>query len=522
MSSTQNDSDNTNETESEILQEDLSRLNQIDGYARKVVSVEPDPNRQIELLKEFAARDLSFSIGNSFAFKILSKANGRQVGIPDPISSEIEIDVTEDAMIWGDVLMYQSWNLISALPKVGKSALVMGIAGAVFKGESTFLGLPIKNKFDHLIIVGNDQNYKQWGKLFLREGLCERSENSKIRINPRIALWAQGTGIQLNEEGIERIVKECEKRPNALILIDTLRSVTSQMGLDENKTEIQAPIRRIQDATADLGVTGVFLHHTTKSVGGGNAVIASSGSAAIPAAFDQTILMNWLKPSIDQTTQTDKRISISCMGRGVSSMLVAEIADGYWVSHGDGDAAVLAERIAEVEDNLQGRQGDAYDHVCQLWENNVHTSTTELANHLNLSTQKALRCLKGLERKGLIKQDGCVETHEKGRPTALFRPSRGDINTGYLNDSNDFNKNKIDKIHKTPDLSTPPKVSVPRLTKVERVLKDGTWQRGWFVKDGSNPHSVVIEKLGNSNLSISDLRWEVDVREAESFAEELF
>jgi len=292
------------------------------------------------------------------------------------------------------------------------------------------------------------------------------------------------------------------------------------MGLDENKTEIQAPIRRIQDATADLGVTGVFLHHTTKSVGGGNAVIASSGSAAIPAAFDQTILMNWLKPSLDQTTQTDKRISISCMGRGVSSMLVAEIADGYWISHGDGDEAVLAERISEIEDNLQGRQGDAYDHVCQLWENQVHTSTTELANHLNLSTQKALRQLKWLERKGLIKQEGFLETHEKGRPVALFRPSRGDINSMGLNDLNDFNGNKIHKTHITHANSSPPKVSIPRLTKVERLMKDGTWQRGWFVKDGSNPHSVQIEKLGNSNVSIRDLRWEVDIREAESFAED--
>jgi len=411
--------------------------------------------------------------------------------------------------------MYQSWNLISALPKVGKSALVMGIAGAVFKGESSFLGLPISNKFDHLIIVGNDQNYKQWGKLFLREGLCTRNENNKIRLDPRIALWAQGTGIQLNEEGIERIVKECEKRPNALILVDTLRSVTAQMGLDENKTEIQAPIRRIQDATAEHGVTGIFLHHTTKSVGGGNAVIASSGSAAIPAAFDQTILMNWLKPSLDQSAQSDKRISISCMGRGLGAMLVAEISDGLWVSHGDGEAAVQAEKISELEDNLVGRQGDAYDHVCQLWENQVHTSTTELSSMLNVTTSKALRTLRALERKGLVKQEGVLETNEKGRPVALFKPSRGDTDNGYLNDLNDFNGNKIIKDIKTPSLCTPPKVSIPSLTKVERTMTDGSWQRGWFVRDGCDPHAITIERLGNPNLKIKNMRWDIDVREVQ-------
>ena len=34
--------------------------------------------------------------------------------------------------------MYESWNLISALPKVGKSALVIGIAGAVLNNKKEY------------------------------------------------------------------------------------------------------------------------------------------------------------------------------------------------------------------------------------------------------------------------------------------------------------------------------------------------------------------------------------------------
>tara|TARA_R100000234_G_C4908270_1_gene138708 strand:- start:33 stop:656 length:624 start_codon:yes stop_codon:yes gene_type:complete len=203
------------------------------------------------------------------------------------------------------------------------------------------------------------------------------------------------------------------------------------------------------------------------------------------------------------------------MGRGLGAMLVAEIVDGLWVSHGDGEAAVQAEKISELEDNLVGRQGDAYDHVCQLWENQVHTSTTELASMLNVTTSKALRTLRALERKGLVKQEGVLETNEKGRPVALFRPSRGDINNGCLNDFNDFNGNKIIKDIKTPSLSTPAKVSVSSLTKVERTMTDGSWQRGWFVRDGSDPHAITIERLGNPNLRIKNMRWGIDVREVE-------
>ena len=81
------------------------------------------------------------------------------------------------------------------------------------------------------------------GKTFFERRTMPKTNESKIKIDKRIALWSQGSGIQLNDEGIDKIISECKKRPNSLLLVDTLRSVTAQMGLDENKTEISAPIR---------------------------------------------------------------------------------------------------------------------------------------------------------------------------------------------------------------------------------------------------------------------------------------
>ena len=108
-----------------------------------------------------------------------------------------------------------------------------------------------------------------------------------------------------------------------------------------------------------------------------------------------------------------------------------------------------------------------------------------------------------------------LETNEKGRPVALFKPSRGDTNNGYLNDLNDFNGNKIIKDIKTPSLCPPAKLSIPSLTKVERTMTDGSWQRGWFVRDGCDPLAITIERLGNPNLKIKNMRWDVDVREVQ-------
>jgi len=507
MSSTPTDFNESVNPEDLILREDLQKLQLIDQYADKVIKTEKDITRQIELLKLWTQRDLNYSISSTFAFRIICKAQGTKLGISEPVTSDLEIDITEDAMVWGEILMYQSWNLISALPKVGKSALIVGICGAVLNNETEFLGLPIKNRFDNLIIVGNDQSNKQWAKLFLREGLCQKTESNKIKIDRRIALWPQGSGIQLNEEGIDLIVQQCKKRPNSLLLVDTLRSVTSQMGLDENKTEISSPIRKLQDATADLGVTGVMLHHTTKSVYGGNAVMASSGSAAIPAAFDQTILMNWLKQNAEQSTQTDKRIAISCMGRGASSSIVAELTDNKWISHGDGDAAIQAERLAEVEENLQGRQGDVYDLIINNAESDKYTSTIDISNQLNITSNKALRTLKALERKGLIKQEGVKNQDKKGRPIALFRPTRGNELSRGFNDFNDFNDNKTLKTPKTPSFSSP-----THGIEVQRLKADGEWQNGWVIANCTDPSDITIARMGSPHLTVPHYRWQINLR----------
>ena len=48
---------------------------------------------------------------------------------------------------------------------------------------------------------------------------------------------------------------------------------------------------------------------------------------------------------------------------------------------------------------------------------------------------------------------------------------------------------------------------------MERAV-DGTCQSGWVIADGTNPDLLKIAKLGNPMLTFSNLRWEVDVREA--------
>jgi len=50
-------------------------------------------------------------------------------------------------------------------------------------------------------------------------------------------------------------------------------------------------------------------------------------------------------------------------------------------------------------------------------------------------------------------------------------------------------------------------------THVERLIGDA-WKNGWLVRDGSNPNRMVIVKLGNEMLTMSNQRWGIDIRES--------
>ena len=48
------------------------------------------------------------------------------------------------------------------------------------------------------------------------------------------------------------------------------------------------------------------------------------------------------------------------------------------------------------------------------------------------------------------------------------------------------------------------------------VNRDGKWFGGYLVRDASDPDSITLEKVGNSMITLSNQRLEIDVRPCES------
>ena len=58
---------------------------------------------------------------------------------------------------------------------------------------------------------------------------------------------------------------------------------------------------------------------------------------------------------------------------------------------------------------------------------------------------------------------------------------------------------------------TPPSPGTP----VE-LLRNGEWSNGWVVADGSSSDNVRAAKLGNSMITVGNLRWGLDIRACQS------
>ena len=549
------DASNKNNNADPSLQDCLDQVSQLKSAAVRVVGATTDSVDRLLMLRN-QAEELGCSLSKSEAAHYLAQATGRNVGIPEPKQGGQKLDVSPVPWLWEGVIMRGRQNLVVAPPKVGKSALMTAMAAAALRGDADFLGIPIHGQINKLIIVGTDQNVSDWWVLFEREGLgtqgVDKDGECFHKLAEGVILWSLEDAVQLNDNGLEAIAAMASKYPGSLVLVDTYHACVGQLGIEEASSDFDIPARKLEVVLSGTGSTTVLIHHTNKSVSGGNAITASRGSNSLAGAVSWSVLLNWLKMPVEGQMQTDHRIAVKPMGRSKATNLVVELTDDGWVSHGDGDDAIAAEARAQVEETLQGRQESAYDHCCQLWENKVHTTAAEIASCCNISRQKALRTLKALVTKGLIVQDGELPPDTAGRPAALYRPvfdtpndpskktggqkgqkcqiqesaadeqglegQRGQIPSALGSDPSraHIKRDLTHKTHLTPsDGGGVPEgvlLPVPVGTHVERLIGD-SWKNGWLVRDGSNPNRMVIAKLGNEMLTMSNQRWGVDIRE---------
>jgi hypothetical protein len=233
--------------------------------------------------------------------------------------------------------------------------------------------------------------------------------------------------------------------------------------------------------------------------------------------------MNWFRQPAEGQTQNDHRVVVKTQGRAKGTTLLIELKDDGWIQHGDGESVLAAEAMQEAADDLQGRQADVFDYIKERWLlGEFPVAATELASHFNLERNKTHRCLRSLERKGLVEQAGRAET-EGGRPALLFRPtgvssleggqtSQRGQSTPYTHDTKPLSP--LSPL--SPIAGGDPPLSPLSVGDAVERFAAGLWSNGWVVQDVSDPLSITIAKLGNPLVQFRNQRPDLDIRPCQS------
>lgn len=346
------------------------------------------------------------------------------------------IDLTPTRWIWEGIVMPAALNLLIALPKVGKTSLVLAMLGAWHRGEPSFLGQALVGACPPVLIVGTDQPQSDWGRMLLEVGLL--ADDGVIQA-PLVGLAHAGRPLHLDPEGIERIAAYAAAHPGLFVLVDSIAAVTGPLGIDENSAELAEPIRDLMEAIEPHGSTVLAIHHASKGRAGESPTLASRGSTALPAVASQIVNLARMA-SGNPGAPPDRRIVVKTDGRaGEPQHLLIERTEQGWISHGTAESVALAQHLLELEDKLTDRQADVLELVRERWASGERTDAKTVAAAMELGkhgSDVALRTLKQVQRKGLIQS--VREAGLQGRTTWFWpigsdtqqevpKPSRGGL-----------------------------------------------------------------------------------------------
>jgi hypothetical protein len=359
--------------------------------------------------------------------RLLVEARRSELGTSEAITDR-PLSLAPTPWLWEGLLMPEAFNLLLALPKVGKTSLVLEALGAWAHGAPAFMGQRFHGACPPVLLVGTDQPENDWARM-LRSARLLRPDH-RLLDPPIVGLFTAGNPLYLDEEGIERIAQASEEHPGLLVVVDSYHACCRTLGVSENDAEMADPVLALLESIAPHKGTLLVVHHANKGGATGGAAVASRGTSALPAAASQIVQLHRMAQT-NPAAAPDKRIVLKTEGRGGAPLqLLIERKEEGWHLHGDAEEVIQAQRLLEVEAKLQGRQADALEAVRNQHEHDGQPmDAATLAHRLGLKGKSprdgermARSTLDQLVRHGLLTMEN--QTTETGR-RKLYRPVGG-------------------------------------------------------------------------------------------------
>ena len=264
------------------------------------------------------------------------------------------------------VIPAQDLTIIGGRPKVGKTRFAVAIAAAALNGTST-LDLPAPSTKKPVILCSDDQ----------ADGdTCEMLSALNLWEHPNL-LWSRH--FRLNESDLDNLLDAIKANPGALVIIDSLRSISRCLHHGENDPEIGATLYDLKQAVTDAGGTLLLVHHCNKAndlVG----VEALSGHNAIAGAANGVLTLHYLEEKNGQPNKqaTQRRLVREARsGDGFDLVIDRDGAAGFRKVSDVGEwkqqqqEASNREKLSEIQQEVLAAVGDGSGewmtrrHVCE-------------------------------------------------------------------------------------------------------------------------------------------------------------
>jgi hypothetical protein len=451
---------------------------------------------RLPVLREIAS-ELDLSVRDGELQKLIWEARRRMAGPVEAIGQGDVLDFTPVPWCWEGLLMREAANLVVALPKAGKTSLLLGAIAAWSRGEP-FLDRPFHGDCPSVLIVGSDQPQSDWGRMLQKVGLVDEARRLMA---PIVGLFHSGTPLSLDHEGIEKIASYARKHPGLLVLIDSYARCVGKLGLKERDEEIAEPLADLQEALSPYGATIVVIHHSNKGSRNEGAAMASRGSTALPAACSQILHLQRMEdPEGGQQQRLSGKRILRTEGRGgAPEELLLEMEEGLWSCKGSAEELFLEQERIKTVSSLTERQSIALEHVEEVWaQTSKGVSADLLASLMDLqgadTARVARRLLEQLRSKGLVKKR--VENLGMGT---------GGIGSRYVPATADTSTSTADTAD-TADTAAVKRTGVsgveeaPLLEPFDSVeaFVDGQWGNGWMVSAVDGDFVDLIGVAGQS------------------------
>jgi hypothetical protein len=429
-------------------------------------------------------------------------------------------------------------NFLIGQPKIGKSSFACGLVAAIRDRREQFLGRDLKLSETRMpvLIFGTDQSEGNWQYYLRREGLI--NDAKQLDSNAIDLFCSVDTKDEFNftKDGIRHMREEIERYQFPLVIIDSLSSMMEPCGIEENLSRFAEPIRTAMADLSQTGATILVLHHTKKYPTTWDWVAECRGSSSITSIPSWGVLMRWVRDESEGLARIDKRVGFVGSGRGYSELGGVEaeyLSEGNWTLKGSLEHSQQVELVRKKIASLGGVRGDVFDYLKMRSELGADVPADEIAHNMTpaKSTGHIGRELGNLVGMGLAFVSRSEPTGRRPKrywkvsefalaaeddPADLLREPQ-DGSKGSFG-SNAIRSKRSIKTHLQggeeegdPLLKDPIAPGSP----VE-VNRDGIWSGGYVVRDGSNPDSITLERLGNPMITLSNQRLGIDVRPCES------